>query len=1047
MPTSDCDLNLLLENEPERDGVFRVRLRHWASHNIDGSAGCAPDIATDTCEPCEFPRLDQDYLEALREHVETPVSAGCLKELGHKLAQILLPPRVRSAVLAHSSARPDLTVPVRLRITAHPSELAALPWEYVWLDEPEAGGRRVGFLSLHPSFSIVRQVAAASPIGPSNRLIPSDRLLLLAAWSDPRSSRHPALPHREAELEVLNALGRFAENSTLHVRELAHATRASLSTYLADHPPHILHFIGHGDRRLSEGVLILEGGQQGLEESLRASELAEWLRGKPTRLVVLAACWTGTALNGIAHALVSSGMPAVVAMQMPFSDAAAGPFARAFYSALAQSCSVDEALRQARQMIKAAGADWGIPVLYTSGDLAPIIARSTPSAPVSIPYPRDPYFVGRERLLADLHRQLNEPGWRVVALVAMGGAGKTGTAVEYAHTHADDYPGGVFWLNAKDASTLIEEYASLSRFFDIPEDQPISARAIRVRDRLQSTTAPTLLVFDNMADEKVREFLPTRGACRVLISTREEWLVRNRAHVTFVPLLDEATALTILQVNRQIDPAAHPDEMEAMRDIAAMLGNLPLALALAAHVVDRLNLTFRQYQISLSTNRRKALESARRDFITATEHRGQIFDAIDMACYNLDPSASRVLETASCLGSGTFAYEILSRACSDMPPLDFAEAVATLRGQCLLTGELGGRMSMHELICLVVEGNVAEADRPVLMARTASSLADLLAEANFDMEWRSIRPDLPHFRAVAKACSELPAGMENAPFAAACADLYCQLGIYHFEHGELDEAENRLAESLRIIDAGGLPEEQEESRIPFVMRTWGEVKELQGDSINALACVRDALRMMQKQFGKCDPGLSDYYNSVGYVLKRRLQLRRAQPFYLRALAMSRQAHGERHADVAVCLNNMGGLFQAMGNLEQALIYFNDALEINREVFGLRHVKVAIRLNNIGRLQTALGRYDEAQVNHKEALEIYGEAYGQNHPDVAASMLLIADALKCADPEGSIPQIHEYAQQAEQILSRFYEAKHLHRVWARNLMAYQGANPPEVAPVE
>jgi tetratricopeptide (TPR) repeat protein len=346
-----------------------------------------------------------------------------------------------------------------------------------------------------------------------------------------------------------------------------------------------------------------------------------------------------------------------------------------------------------------------------------------------------------------------------------------------------------------------------------------------------------------------------------------------------------------------------------------------------------------------------------------------------------------------------------------------------------------------------VEGNVAEADRPVLMARTASSLAGLLAEANVEMEWRCIRPDLPHFRAVAKSCSELPTRTENASFAAACADLYCQLGIYHFEHGELDEAENRLAASLRIIDAGGSPEGQEESRKPFVLRTLGEVKEQRGDFHNALACVRTALRMMQKQYGKCDPRLSDYYNSVGYVLKRRDYLDRAHPFYLRALAMSRQAHGECHADVAVCLNNMGGLFQAMGDLERALAYFYEALEINREVYGLRHAKVAIRLNNIGRVQTMLGRYDEALVNHNEALEIYEEAYGRNHPDVAASYLLIADALKGGDPEGSIHQIHEYARQAEQILSRFYEAGHTHRVWARNLMAYRGASPPEVQKAE
>jgi hypothetical protein len=73
----------------------------------------------------------------------------------------------------------------------------------------------------------------------------------------------------------------------------------------------------------------------------------------------------------MAHQLVRSGLPAVVAMQRHIKDSLAVAFSRGFYGALANAWPVDAAVQEGRRGIMAAlgndwqgRIDWAIPTLY-----------------------------------------------------------------------------------------------------------------------------------------------------------------------------------------------------------------------------------------------------------------------------------------------------------------------------------------------------------------------------------------------------------------------------------------------------------------------------------------------------------------------------------------------------------------------------------------------------------------------------------------------------------------------------------------------------------
>ena len=153
----------------------------------------------------------------------------------------------------------------------------------------------------------------------------------------------------------------------------------------------------------------------------------------------------------------------------------------------------------------------------------PALARKQQfSGPLwNVPIPRNPFFTGRESILADVEKELHAGG--LVALTGMGGVGKTQIAAHFAHEHRDDYS-AVLWASAASQGTLVCDFAALASLLNLPQkDEKDQALAVAAVKRSLQANGGWLLILDNASDlATVYEFIPQAAKGHVLLTTQAQ---------------------------------------------------------------------------------------------------------------------------------------------------------------------------------------------------------------------------------------------------------------------------------------------------------------------------------------------------------------------------------------------------------------------------------------------------------------------------------------------------------------------------------------------
>jgi len=235
--------------------------------------------------------------------------------------------------------------------------------------------------------------------------------------------------------------------------------------------------------------------------------------------------------------------------------------------------------------------------------LAPAAADQLPTArsPATWNVPmRNPHFTGRAGLLEQLHQRLHAgEGMLVVqALYGLGGVGKTQLAIEYAHRFAADYD-LVWWVSAEQPVLIADQLAQLAHKLDLPTRAIVAGTIELVLAELRRRSG-WLLIFDNAEHPQHLAPYQPGGAGHVLITSRAPGWGALGGRLG-VDVLTRPETVALLQ--RRI-----PELDDRLADeLAAELGDLPLAAAQAAAYLEQTALPAADYLHRFRTRRASLL--------------------------------------------------------------------------------------------------------------------------------------------------------------------------------------------------------------------------------------------------------------------------------------------------------------------------------------------------------------------------------------------------------------------------------------------------------
>jgi DNA-binding SARP family transcriptional activator len=251
-------------------------------------------------------------------------------------------------------------------------------------------------------------------------------------------------------------------------------------------------------------------------------------------------------------------------------------------------------LRELHQRILAADPALDLPQHAATGRAVAVARGRAPQVPRQLPAAVAD-FTGRAAELAALTQILETaggtPGTVVISAIGgMAGIGKTALALQWAHQAATRFPDGQLYVNLRGfdpAGAPVTTVEAIRAFLDAlgvpPERVPPSPEAQAGLYRSLLVGRTMLIVLDNAHNEQqVRPLLPASADSLVLVTSRSQLagLAADGARLLSLDVLTEPEARQLLAA--RLGHARADAEPEAVSEIAAVCGCLPLALAVAA---------------------------------------------------------------------------------------------------------------------------------------------------------------------------------------------------------------------------------------------------------------------------------------------------------------------------------------------------------------------------------------------------------------------------------------------------------------------------------
>ena len=608
----------------------------------------------------------------------------------------------------------------------------------------------------------------------------------------------------------------------------------------------------------------------------------------------------------------------------------------------------------------------------------------------NVPFPRNPFFTARTKLLEMMHERLHEPQDKrlPVALHGLGGIGKSQIALEYAYRYRDEYT-AVFWVRAESRELLIIDYNYLIKLLNLPEPEVRDETWLlqTVRHWFQ-THRNWLLILDNVEDlSPVTPFLPVDDG-HIIITTQQEAGRRITSRIKVETLETEESIHFLLRraqllLQEQADQAT--EELHTLaRDLIEKLGGHPLALDQAGAYIEETGCTLAEYLKQFAQTKADLLK---RRGNTAIDHPSSAETTISLALQKVrraNLASLDLLRFLSFFHPDAIPLEILTNGATLMGPLQPTvsddkrrnDAIGELLKYSLLQRDSAeNTLSLHRLTQLIIQEDMQESTQRRLARRVVEAV-NHTTQGDQDAWKERSHLYLPQFQACAVLIKQWEMISSDA------LAIILRAGTSFMDQTRYSEAEDLFKHALEILYQD--TPNPDFATVIMSLSNLGVLYYEKGIYAKAEPCFQCALALCIKVFGTNSINTASSLNNLAGLYSAQGRYKEAEPLYQRALTIREEQLGPEHLETAHSLNNLALLYKMQGRYEEEEPLYQRALTICEEQLGPKDLETARILNNLALLYLAQGRYEEAEPLYQRALTIQEEQLGPEHPDTACS---------------------------------------------------------------
>ncbi len=566
----------------------------------------------------------------------------------------------------------------------------------------------------------------------------------------------------------------------------------------------------------------------------------------------------------------------------------------------------------------------------------------------------------------------------------MGGVGKTELATQYARRHENDYPGGIYWINARSGNIAAQIIGfALNLGLQVPQkdfdDKPLSILE-QVKWCWQNWQPPedlVLVVFDDVINlDGFAEILPTDSRFRVLVTTRLRNIDTNIEEISLDVLSAEEALELLINI---VGEKKVNKELATAQELCKWLGYLPLGIELVGRYLVKKppHFTLKKMLEQLKQQRlhQEAMNPQQKNLSTAQLG---VLAAFEISWVELNQQTQELGALLSLFAADIFVWEWVESTVKYFNKIKAQK----FKFQRLLNFFIPWRKNSTSY-----QGYTDSEVKIAIEQLYQRHLVQCLEEES--EYYYKIHPLIREFLQI-----KLQASVQINDLKQAFTSTFIEIAQtipYSATLEDINSVKNAIPHLTEVAE--NHLDAVSDEYLGWAFSGLGRFYEGQGLYSLAEPWYQQCVSVIKSRLGENHPDVASSLNNLALLYSSQGRYEAAEPLYLQALQLRKQLRGENHLHTANSLNNLALLYYSQGRYEAAEPLFLQALQLIKQLLGENHPQVAMSLNNLAELYRSQGKYEAAEPLYIQALELYKQLLGENHPDTAMSLNNLAALYK------------------------------------------------------